>query len=216
MTPAIPADPQTEQALSLAYSQLRRGLLASIRHKVRDPQLAEDLLQDVFVKALRALRTGRAPGSLPAWLHQVVSTTVADHYRSRRLEFDSLEEEPADEVPDDVAAFQALATCMEPLVATLPPLYRDALVGADFQGQRLAALADTAGGVSVSAIKSRVSRARAMLRERLLRCCAVVRDTGGQVESFQPHAAAKCACGSGDDPRDGPDRRHRRRDGGLR
>jgi RNA polymerase sigma-70 factor, ECF subfamily len=197
MTPADPTAQPFELALSLAYSQLRRGLLASIRRKVRNPQIAEDLLQDVFVKALRALREGRPPGSLPAWLHQVVRTTVADHYRAGRLEFESLEEEPAAEEPDDVAAFQALATCMEPLAATLPPLYRDALLGADFQGQRLAALADAAGGVSVSAIKSRSSRARAMLRERLLACCEVARDSSGQIESFQAHAAAKCACGPG-------------------
>lgn len=197
MTTASRTDSQQELALSLAYSQLRRGLLASIRRKVRNPQIAEDLLQDVFVKALRALREGRAPGSLPAWLHQVVRTTVADHYRVGRLEFESLEEEPASEEPEDVAAFQALATCIEPLTATLPPLYRDALLGADFHGQRLAALADAAGGVTVSAIKSRVGRARAMLRERLLTCCTVARDSSGQVESFEAHTDSACNCGPG-------------------
>ena len=84
----------SDQALSTAYSQLRRGLLSTIRRQVRDPQLAEDLLHDVFVKATRALRDGRAPGNLQGWLHQVVRTTVADHYRGARLDVHSLEHDP--------------------------------------------------------------------------------------------------------------------------
>lgn len=194
MTPQVHT---AEQALSAAYSELRRGLLASIRRKVRDPQLAEDLLQDVFVKAVRAVRAGHAPGNLPAWLHQVVRTTVVDHYRSRRLDEQPLDEEPANPEPEDLAAFQALANCLRPLAATLPPLYRDALLAADFQGQRLATLAAAAGGVTVSAIKSRVSRARSLLRARLLACCSVAHDGRGRVDDFQPQAGNGCRCRKG-------------------
>lgn len=191
------AEPTAEQALSAAYRELRRGLLSTIRRQVRDPQLAEDLLQDVFVKAVRAVRERRAPGHLPAWLHQVVRTTVIDHYRARQLDEQPLEDDPAANEPEDLAAFQSLATCMQPLAATLPPLYRDALLAADFQGQRLATVAAASGGVTVSAIKSRVSRARALLRHRLLACCAIAHDASGRVEDFRPHARAGCACRRG-------------------
>lgn len=183
-----------EQALSAAYSHLRGGLLASIRRQVGEPQLAEDLLHDVFGKAVRAIREGRAPGNLVGWLHQVVRTTIVDHYRAQRLDVRPLEYEPAAQEPPDVAAFQALSTCLAPLAATLPPLYRDALHAADFQGQRLTSLAG-AEGVTVSAIKSRVSRARGMLRQRVLTCCSVSLDATGHVEDFQVRAAADCACG---------------------
>jgi RNA polymerase sigma-70 factor, ECF subfamily len=182
-----------EQALAAAYGNLRGGLLASIRRQVGDAQLAEDLLHDVFGKALRAIREGRAPGNLVAWLHHVVRTTIVDHYRARRLDIQPMEDEPAAQEPPDVAAFQSLATCLAPLAATLPPLYRNALHAADFQGQRLTALASDEG-VTVSAIKSRVSRARGMLRERVLTCCAVSLDATGHVEDFQVRAAADCAC----------------------
>ena len=181
----------SDQALSTAYSQLRRGLLSTIRRQVRDPQLAEDLLHDVFVKATRALRDGRAPGNLQGWLHQVVRTTVADHYRASRLDVHSLEHDPAAEEPTDEAAFQALATCLEPLADQLPPLYRDALVAADFQGQRLASIA-TREGVSLSAIKSRVSRARGLLKQRLLSCCVHAGDAALRLEGQR--LATDCAC----------------------
>jgi RNA polymerase sigma-70 factor (ECF subfamily) len=180
-----------EQDLSATYAALRRGLLASIRHKVRDPQVAEDLLQDVFVKAVKAMRDGRAPGNLTAWLHQVVRTTVIDHYRAKKPDAEPLDEDTALAPEEDLAHFQALATCMAPLVTSLPPLYRNAIVAADFQGR---ALAELAQGVSVSAAKSRVSRGRAMLRERLLQCCTVARNRTGGVEDFQPIDGASCSC----------------------
>lgn len=181
-----------EQNLATAYASLRRGLLASIRYKVRDPQVAEDLLQDVFVKAAKAVNEGRAPGNLVAWLHQVVRTTVIDHYRARKPEAESLDEETTHATEaEDLERFQTLATCMQPLVASLPPLYRDALTAADFQGKSLANLAD---GVSTSAAKSRVSRGRTLLRERLLQCCAVERNRRGTVEDFQRQPGTQCNC----------------------
>lgn len=192
-TQTAAAQAAAEQALVTAYLDLRDGLLASIRRQISDPQLAEDLLHDVFGKAVRAMREGRAPGNLVGWLHQVVRTTIVDHFRARRPDVPLMEYELAAQEPPDEAAFQALATCLTPLAATLPPLYRDALDAADFQGHRLAAIAD-AEGVTVSAIKSRVSRARGLLRQRVLTCCAVLLDATGYVEDFQVRASADCAC----------------------
>ncbi len=181
----------SEQELASAYATLRRGLLASIRYKVRDAQVAEDLLQDVFVKAVKAVREGRAPGNLAAWLHQVVRTTVIDHYRAGKPDTEPLDEDTAQVPSDDLERFQILATCMQPLVMSLPPLYRDAVMAADFQGR---ALANLDQGVSVSAAKSRVSRGRALLRERLLQCCTVERSRNGAVEDFQRLEDSDCNC----------------------
>jgi hypothetical protein len=165
------------------------------------PRLAGHLHQlDHSLRLRRCIvsgdEAGLPPSNWPAWLHQVVRSTVANDCRAGRLDIEPLEEEPADHAPEDDAAFQALATCMQPLTATLLPLYRDALLGADFQDQPLAILA-AKGGASVFAIKSRVSRARAMLRARLPMCCAVAHGSNGKAEGFQAHAGTRCACRSG-------------------
>lgn len=195
--------PGQDEALVSAYGELKRGLLASIRYRVRDPQLSEDLLQDVFVKALRLAREGRTPGNLAAWLHQVVRTTVIDHYRSKPPDQVPLEDEPAAVEPDeDLEAFQALASCMQPLVDTLPSPYRETLLAADFEGRTHAAIAAVSGKVTVSAIKTRVSRARRMLRERLLACCDLDRGDAGQLVGFRTHSRQACACDSG--PQEAP------------
>lgn len=186
-------EPTQVDALASAYVETRRGLLAVIRRKVGDAQVAEDLLHDVFVKAATAIANGRAPSNMTGWLYQVVRTTIVDRYRAKRLPEEPMDHEPTATEPEDLLAFQSLAMCMEPLSATLPPIYRDALVAADLQGRRLADIASTAG-LSVTAVKSRVSRARKLLRQRLLDCCTVALGADCRIESYRPRNNDRCNC----------------------
>src|SRR5688500_7710581 len=71
--------------LEAAYAQTRRALLPYLRRLSGDAQLAEDLLHDVMLKALAALRDGReAPRNLGAWLYRVAHNAAMDHHRSLR------------------------------------------------------------------------------------------------------------------------------------
>lgn len=180
------------------YRQLRRPLLAYLRRQVGDGALAEDLLQEVFAKALGAVQRQVAPRHVRAWLYGIARNTVVDHFRQHRPS-ESLPEEllaPAStEEPD-----QALAQCLLPLMQHLPALYRYTVIATDIEGVRHQDLAQ-AWGVSVSAIKSRASRGRGLLKQRLLQCCRVELSRHGQVQDFAPHpgglacsvAASPCA-----------------------
>jgi RNA polymerase sigma-70 factor (ECF subfamily) len=72
---------------------------------------------------------------------------------------------------------QELSLCLRPFIEKLAPLYRDTLIATEFRGATMRSLAE-AQGVSVSAIKSRAARARAMLRDALLACCSVEIEDG--------------------------------------
>lgn len=172
--------------LAQAMLESRRALLAFLRRQVGDAALAEDLLHDVFVKALTA-RT--APANPDGWLRTVAATTVADYYRRRRTT-----EPLADDTPSspasDTRAHEALAACLRPLADALPPRYRDTLLAVEFGDRSLRELAD-AEGVSLSAIKSRAARARKMLRERVQDCCTV-EFAGGLVGEFTLRPGAQC------------------------
>jgi RNA polymerase sigma-70 factor (ECF subfamily) len=157
-----------------------------MRSKVRDPALVEDLLQDVFVKALAAIGANRAPKNLAGWLYTAARTTVIDYYRASRPAAAELGEDlPDTRHADDEHLHQELATCMRPLTQQLPGIYRDTLLAADFDGRSLRSIADEQG-VSLSAIKSRASRARVMLKEKLLDCCHV-EVSGGIVSDYHRH-----------------------------
>ena len=182
--------------LAQVMVESRRALLAFLRRQVGDTALAEDLLQDVFVKALTAQP---APDNPDGWLRTVARTTVADYFRRLRAT-----EPLADETPSppesETRLHEALAGCLRPLADALPPRYRDTLLAVEFGERPLRELA-AAEGVSLSAIKSRASRARAMLRARVLDCCEV-EFAAGLVEDYAQRPGAQCqparACQQGD------------------
>ena len=102
-----------------AYVALRSSLLAYLRRHVDDAQAAEDLLQDVVLKALLA-RSDEAPRNLGAWLYGIARNAAIDHHRRRRpLEpmTDELIEGLAADGPDEaVIAREALANCLRPMI----------------------------------------------------------------------------------------------------
>ena len=197
MTETALDTPTATPDIALAYQGLRQALLGFLRNKVGDNSVAEDLLHDVFLKALSAIERGDSPSNLTGWLYTIAKNSVIDHYRTQRPT-DPLPEEQASPQPDDNVVEQDLARCLQPLTETLPPLYRTTLIATNFGGQTMQVLANQEG-VSVSAVKSRVSRGRQMLKQRLLACCKVEVSNSGQVLDFASHEPASpgapcCGC----------------------
>lgn len=141
--------------------ELRRWLLG----RVNEPALADDILQDVFVKALREGRHFCRLASPRAWLYQVARHAVIDHHRLLKTTVpadESLAQPDASGRPVDALA-HGLARALE----SLDPDDRDVIVRCDLEGQTQAAYA-AAHGLTVPAVKSRIQRARTRLRERVI------------------------------------------------
>lgn len=186
--------PTTSEDLGATFATLQKSLRNYLRRQVDDPFIAEDLVQDVFVKALAAINSNRVPSNLTGWLYTVARTTVVDYYRAKRLDVTELDENlPVIQQANDELLNQELATCLKPLILQLPAIYRDTLLATDFDGQTMLSLAEKQG-LSLSAIKSRTSRARAMLREKLLKCCHVEL-SGGIVTDYRRRSSSSCGNG---------------------
>ena len=78
--PAVPAD---EVELSELYLQHRGEILAFLIPMTRDTEVAEDILQDTFIRLIREARAGRMPDNVRAWLYRVASNLTIS--RGRRL-----------------------------------------------------------------------------------------------------------------------------------
>jgi RNA polymerase sigma-70 factor, ECF subfamily len=189
--------PTTSEDLGAAFAALRTSLRSYLRRRVSDPILVEDLIQDVFAKALAAINANRAPSNLTGWLYAAARTTVVDYYRSARRDAMELDENlPETQHATDGLLHQELATCLRPLTRLLPAIYRDTLLATDFDGKTMQTLADEQG-LSLSAVMSRASRARFMLKTKLLDCCHVEM-SGGLVTDFHrrssdPRCRGDCA-----------------------
>lgn len=71
---------RTTEDLGASFARLRQSLRSYLRRRIPDPTQAEDLLQDVFVKALASQQTGRSIENLTGWLYVATRTTLVDHY----------------------------------------------------------------------------------------------------------------------------------------
>lgn len=169
--------------LTVPYQALRQGMLGFLRKHVNDSMVAEDLLQDVFLKAIAAGKKGAVPKNLTGWLYKIARNTLIDFYRTRRPT-ETFSEDLLAAAPEDHADEPTLSKCLLPLTEQLPPHYRKAVMATEFEGKTLQSLAKELD-VSLSAVKSRASRGRILLKERLLACCQMEISRTGSILDFQ-------------------------------
>ncbi len=169
------------------FSDRIRGHIAA---RVADPSTVEDLLQEVFLKIHRHMDDVKEESRLAGWIYTIANNAVADFYRRKKVTTAELPEEvPAREESDDCPECE-IAAGLEEMAQALPPAYARAVTLVDFQGLSFSEAAAELG-VSVSGAKSRVQRARGMIRDSLLRCCHFIFDRYGTIIDYYP---ACCCC----------------------
>jgi len=183
--------PRTSEDIGAVFTTLKSGLRNYLRRQVDDPSITEDMVQDIFVKAMTTINDNRVPANITGWLYAVARTTVADYYRSKRLDVIELDENlPESNQVNEELLHRELATCLRPLARQLPAIYRDTLLAIDFGSRTMSSFAQEQS-LSLSAIKSRTSRARKMLKEMLLECCHV-EVSDGFVTDYQHRSSSAC------------------------
>ena len=166
-------------------------LRAFIRRRVRNDASADDLTQETLLKVYRSRATLRDGTRLEAWLYQIARGTLIDHYRRQRP-VAALPAAIAGEKPDEVAALRArVMISMKKFLEQLPETYREPVRLAELEGLPLARIALRLD-LSVTAVKSRVRRGRAMLKKRLQACCRFEFDRLGQVIGFERRQLLCC------------------------
>ena len=186
------------------WEESRARLVAFARRRLDDPEDAEDVVHEVFVRALERAESLDDEARLDAWLYQITRNVLIDRHRTRTTAARAIEAFPRDvesrtlvAASDDAAAEVEdaradLARCLRPLIDGLPAKYRGAVSLSDVEGARQKDVAARLG-LSVSGAKSRVQRGRRLLRDRLLECCAVERDRSGAVVDWQRRSTEGCA-----------------------
>ena len=134
-----------------------------------DRTFAEDMAQEAFVKAFRALPSFRGESAFSTWLTAIALNSYRTALRDREPASVSLDFVKAvDRGPDAVASLQQRERelAVRQSVQKLPPRYRDALVLFYFEEMNLAETARVLG-IAEGTLKARLHRGRALLRRRL-------------------------------------------------
>lgn len=152
--------------------------VAFARKRVGDPHLAEDLVQESLLKAIKADRRPAGSEDTVRWFYRILRRSIIDLYRrddtrvrtlNKLLESWPAEAEPADE--------RHLCRCFKKLLPALPPHYRELLQRIDLDGEKVAAVAENLG-LSVNNVNVRLHRARRDLRKRIALTCRVCSQHG--------------------------------------
>jgi RNA polymerase sigma-70 factor, ECF subfamily len=186
------------------WTELGERVRRFVRSRVNDAATADDLAQDVMLKVQTNLATLPAEERLPAWVLAIARNALIDYYRARavREHADIADLEPVADAGEDERqdALRELTPCLMRMVEQLPEPYRTAMTLADFQGLSQQEVADRAG-ISLSGAKSRVQRARQMLREMVEDCCRIERDGRGNAFDFDTTERSAGYCGLNNDGR---------------
>lgn len=171
-----------------------REFLAFVERRVADRALAEDLVQDAFVKGLERGGELREDESARAWFYRVLRNAIVDRHRRATTANGRLlalaEELQRAEQDREAAADREVCACIARMIDTLPPEQAAALRRIEVDGVAVKQFAAEAG-IGESNAGVRVFRARKALRERVTRACGTCAE----------HGCFDCSCGRPDGSR---------------
>ena len=165
-----------------AWNRFHGPLLRFLGSRLSNPADAEELLQEIFLRLHRSRPRISGEQSIRAWLFRTARNLVADHYRAARTLLPLADDaaEQSETVEDPLAG---LESCLGPLSAKLPEIYRSAL-SMHLDGVAQATIAHDQN-ISLSGAKSRVQRARKLLKREFERCCSFNRDQQGNLLDYR-------------------------------
>jgi len=161
-----------------------------IAARVADPATAEDILQDVFLRIETRLDQLQNPAKLQGWLYLMARNVIIDHHRTCKETIEVTESLPAEPAAHDPEVEEPKAVFRQ-MIATLPELYREALVLTEFEGLTEKEMAMRLG-ISLSGAKSRVQRGREQLKQMLLERCEFEFDRLGRIIDCKPRTKDAC------------------------
>ena len=160
-------EPTAAEELVATYGNRAYRLAMWITGKEQD---AEEAVQDAFWSVIRKIDTFRGNPAFGSWIYRIVSNAAYAKVRRRQQ---AIGEIAVDEVVmdwsstiDDPAVQSELRTVLSSAISELPVHYRAVIVMRDVEGMSMAEIADCLG-MTVATAKTRVHRARLLLRARL-------------------------------------------------
>lgn len=161
-----------KQAFDLLFLRYQHKILNLVSRYLRDPEDVQDVTQEAFIKAFRALPRFRGDSAFYTWLYRIAINTAKNHLvaRSRRPPGTDVDVEDAEfmdgtdalkdaESPESALARDELKAAIDSAIAELPDDLRSAVTLREFDGlsyEQIAEIMDC----PVGTVRSRIFRAR--------------------------------------------------------
>ena len=175
-----------KQAFDLLVAKYQRRLMRMVSYIVHDRAEAEDVLQEVFIKAYRGLRHFRGESAFYTWLFRIGVNTARSYVTvkkrkamanagdagSAEVEFDGNDQRADLVTPEDVLAGKQIAEVVTSAMESLAPEQSIAMTLHEIDGLSYQEIADIMV-CPIGTVRSRISHAREVIAGRLRRVSSV-------------------------------------------
>lgn len=165
-----------ERAFGELVSRYESKVYSLALRMVRNPEDAEDVLQDTFLRAYRGIKSFQGASTFSTWVYRITANSALMRLRKKQLPTVSIEDQEERETPVNIVDWapgpveqllsQELQHEMDEAIEALPPEFRQVFILRDVEEMSNAEVAEVLD-LSVAAVKSRLHRARLKVRNRL-------------------------------------------------
>jgi len=169
-------------------------LSALICKKTKHQDHCHDILQDLYIKVIENIDKIEKAENVKSYLLKMADNAVTDHYRKQS-------NKPANDFSEDIllpgeaelndASLQLADCCLRPMIESLEPIYKEALIMTELESMTHKQYAEKIG-ISYTNAKTRVQRARQKLKDVILECCIYEFDKYGNIVSCQKNLEKCC------------------------
>lgn len=169
-----------KSAFDLLVIKYQHRIVHLVNRYVKDPSEAQDVAQDSFIKAYRALPDFRGDSAFYTWLYRIAINTAKNYLlaRNRRFMDYELELDDAEHVenalqlrsldtPENLLMNEQIMSVIQTAIDKLPEEMRIAITLREFEGMSYEEIAD-AMDCPIGTVRSRIFRAREAIDEKLL------------------------------------------------
>ena len=166
-------------AFELLVTKYHRKIIRLISRLVRDPAEVEDVAQDAFIKAYRALPQFRGESAFYTWLYRIAINTAKNYLvaaRRRPVDYDLDLQDPESydvqvrlkdtDTPEGLLLTNEIRHTVEKAISQLPEDLRTAIILRELEGMSYEEIAQ-AMDCPVGTVRSRIFRAREAIAKRL-------------------------------------------------
>lgn len=162
------------------WLDLHNELNKFILSKIHEEAIAQDILQDVFIKVYLNIHQLNDSTKLTSWIYQITRNTITDYLKQHPFLPSTVE--LVDEIQDE-PVYQALSNCVNSKIDKLSDQDKKAILLTYFESYSQKELSDFLG-ISYSGTKNRIQRAREKLRKDILDCENVESDRKGKITGW--------------------------------
>lgn len=171
-----------QNRLELIWKEFHKELDGFIFSRVKEREITNDILQDVFIKIQNNISTLKDETKLSSWIYQITRNAINDYFRKLKSQIEISGYKDWDE--EELSNNKELEDCLTPFINQLDDKYKEALILTEFKGLSQKQLAEKLN-ISYSGAKSRVQRAKEYLKKLFTDCCTIQSDKYGNVVEYK-------------------------------